>query len=211
MDVDYLAKKIWDYLNLDHKLEKADCILVLGANDLRVPERGAQLFLEKWAPLLIFTGGRGRLTPPDWKTEAEKFAQVAIARGVPQDKIIIENKSTNTQENIEFTKNLLAHKGINPDKIILVHQPYMLRRALAVIDKHWTGKKVITTTLQYSYENYATEYLTKDTIINLMVGEIQRLKLYSEKEYITHQDIPQDIWQAFEELVKLGYTKCFVK
>ena len=40
-------------------------------------------------------------------TEAEKFAQIAFNMGVPKDMIIIENKATNTGENISKTKELL--------------------------------------------------------------------------------------------------------
>lgn len=48
-NVDKLAQKIWDYHRLNHKLEKADCIWVLGSHDARVAERGAQLFIESLA------------------------------------------------------------------------------------------------------------------------------------------------------------------
>ncbi|GEM_PF-5166915 len=40
-----LARRIWDYYHLNHKLKKADLILVLGSHDTRVAERGAKLFL----------------------------------------------------------------------------------------------------------------------------------------------------------------------
>lgn len=40
-NIDNLARKIWDYHLLYHKLEKADCILVFGSRDTRVAERGA--------------------------------------------------------------------------------------------------------------------------------------------------------------------------
>ena len=49
-----LAKKLWDYMHTGHILEKADCIFVLGSHDLRVAGRGAELYLQGWAPLLIW-------------------------------------------------------------------------------------------------------------------------------------------------------------
>ncbi len=113
-EVDALAKKIWDYMRMGHKLRKADAILVLGSHDIRVAERGAQLFLEGWAPLIIFSGGKGRLTEAWPKTEAETFAEIAVKMGVPEDKILIENKATNTGDNIQFTKDLLVKKGLKP-------------------------------------------------------------------------------------------------
>ncbi len=59
-EVKRLARKIWNYHKLNQKLEEADCILVLGSHDIRVAKRGALLFLEGWAPLLVFL--------VDWET-----------------------------------------------------------------------------------------------------------------------------------------------
>ena len=63
-----LAKKLWDYHHMHHVLEKADCILALGSHDLRVAERAAQLYLEGWAPIIIFSGGLGNFTKEMWRT-----------------------------------------------------------------------------------------------------------------------------------------------
>src|SRR3954467_5340330 len=96
-----LAKKLWDYHHMDHALEKADCILVLGSHDLRVAERAAQLYLEGWAPLIIFSGGLGNFTKEMWtETEADKFAAIAMKMGVSKKSVLVENKSTSTGENI---------------------------------------------------------------------------------------------------------------
>src|SRR5688500_19949159 len=102
------AKKVWDYHLMKHTLAPADCILTLGSHDTRVAERAAELYLQGWAPLLIFSGGLGRLTQDMWTdTEADRFARIAITMGVPQNAILIENQSTNTGENITFTQQLL--------------------------------------------------------------------------------------------------------
>ncbi|MGH9195593.1 MAG: YdcF family protein, partial [Acidimicrobiia bacterium] len=112
-----LVEKIWQYHQLNHQLTKADAILVLCSHDKVVAERGAQLFLEEWAPLLIFAGGFGSITRRIWhEPEADQFARIAVARGVPEERILIENRSTNTGENILFTKQLLAERHIDPRK-----------------------------------------------------------------------------------------------
>lgn len=80
-----LAKKIWDYHHMNHRLEKADCIMVLGSHDTRVAERGAGLFLEGYAPLIVFSGGQGILTKDFDRPEADIFADIAIGMGVPKD------------------------------------------------------------------------------------------------------------------------------
>src|ERR1044072_5191389 len=107
--IEALAETIWNYHLMKHEVVKADAILVLCSHDERVAERGAQLFLEGWAPLLIFSGGQGAITRSLWsEPEAERFARIAISLGVPREKVLIEPHSTNTGENIAFTRRLLA-------------------------------------------------------------------------------------------------------
>src|SRR6185369_3119375 len=124
--IEAFAETIWNYHRMNHTVAKADAILVLCSHDKRVAERGAELFLEGWAPLLIFSGGLGAITSEMWtEAEADQFAAVAIGLGVPEAKILIENRSTNTGENVLFTKLLLAEKQLDPEKFILVQKPYM--------------------------------------------------------------------------------------
>src|SRR4030095_1945309 len=119
-----LAKKLGHYHQMTHQLEPADAILVLCSHDKKVAERGARLFLEGWAPLLIFSGGLGAITKNIWsEPEADQFAEIAIRLGVPQEKILIENQSTNTAENVLFTRRLLAQKKIDPRRFIVVQKP----------------------------------------------------------------------------------------
>src|SRR5688572_3968168 len=54
------VERIWNYHRLDHELVSSDAILVLCSHDTSVAEYAAQLFLDTWAPLLIFSGGLGR-------------------------------------------------------------------------------------------------------------------------------------------------------
>ncbi|MDQ3819424.1 MAG: YdcF family protein [Acidobacteriota bacterium] len=200
---------------MKHQLEKADAILVLCSHDKRVAERGAQLFLEGWAPLLIFAGGLGSVTSRMWsEPEADQFAQIALQMGVPVERILIENRSTNTGENILFTKRLLAEKQIETQKFILVQKPYMERRSFSTFRKVWPEKEVLVTSPQVSFDEYLEVYankeLSKEDVISIMVGDLQRIKLYPKKGFQIHQDIPDEVWSAYEELVKAGYNRHLV-
>lgn len=210
-NVDKLAKEIWDYHHLNHKLEKADCLFVLCSHDLRVADYGARLFLEGWAPILIFSGGirnKNDLLKTHWnEPEAEVFAKKAIQMGIPEEKIIIETQATNTGENILLTKNLLGEKNIDPRKIILVQKPYMERRAYATFRKLWPDKIIRVTSPPIDFENYPTKDISKDDVINILVGDLQRIKIYPKKGFQIFQRIPQKVWVAYETLVMLGYTK----
>lgn len=210
--IDVLAKKIWDYHHLNQKLEKADCILVLGSSDLRVAEYGAKLFLGGWAQWIIFSGGLGRLTGKIWgESEADRFSRVAVGMGVPPDKILIENKSNNTGENILFTKKLLQERDLDFHKFIVVSKPYMERRAYATFKKFWPEKEIIVTSPILLFEEYPDNVKSKDDVINAMVGDTQRIKLYAEKGFQIPQEIPAEIWDVYEQLVAAGYTKDLIK
>lgn len=206
-----LAQILWDYHHVHHTLEKSDCILALGSHDLRVAERAAELYLQGWAPLLVFSGGLGRLTQEIWsEAEADKFASIALNKGVPREAILIENKSTNTGENILFTKKLFQEKNIDPQRFIVVQKPYMERRSYATFKKHWPDKKLLVTSPQISLNYYPNEDISLEEVIHIMVGDLQRIKLYPEKGFQVFQEIPDDVWVAYEYLVKLGYDSHLV-
>ncbi len=178
-----LAETLWNYHLMKHQVAKADAILVLCSHDERVAERGAQLFLEGWAPLIIFSGGRGEITRRLWsEPEAERFARIAMSLKVPRECIVVETKSTNTGENVQFTRKLLAEKGLDPQKFIVVQKPYMERRAFATFLRYWPEKDVIVTSPQVSFEEYVAKYtnssLSADDVVGIMVGDLQRIKFY---------------------------------
>jgi uncharacterized SAM-binding protein YcdF (DUF218 family) len=207
-----LAERIWQYHQLDHEMSSADAILVLCSYDKAVAERGAQLFLEGWAPLLIFSGGLGSITRRLWREpEADQFAEIAVALGVPRDCIVTENKSTNTGENILFTKQVLADKNIDPRQFILVQKPYMERRSYATFRKLWPDKDVLVTSPKVSMDEYLRRYsndaLSSDDVISIMVGDLQRIRLYPARGFQIPQDIPDEVRDAFDELVAAGYDQ----
>jgi len=203
-----LAKKLWDYHHVNHTVEKAEFILVLGSHDLRVADRATELYFEGWAPRIIFSGGLGNFTKEMWtETEADKFAAIAIKMGVPKESILVENKSTNTGENILFTQQLLAQQNLEPQSFIVVQKPYMERRSYATFKKHWPDKKLIVTSPQISFEDYPTKEIPLERVINIMVGDLQRIIIYPAKGFQVYQEVPPDVRDAYEQLIALGFNK----
>jgi uncharacterized SAM-binding protein YcdF (DUF218 family) len=207
-EVIHLAKILWDYHHMHHELEKSECILALGSHDLRVAERAAELYLEEWAPLIVFSGGLGNLTKGVWtEPEADQFKRIAVECGVPPGAILVENRSTNTGENILFTRQLLKDKKLDITRFIVVQKPYMERRSFATFRKHWPDKHLVVTSPQISFEDYPTEEISMEKVINIMVGDLQRIKLYPKKGFQIPQHIPDKVWQAYERLVALEFNK----
>ena len=210
-----LAETIWDYHLMKQQVAKADAILVLCSHDERVAERGVELFREGWAPLMIFSGGRGAITRELWdEPEAERFARLAMSLHVPRESILVEINSTNTGENIEFTKRLLAERGLDLEKFIVVQKPYMERRAFATFRKLWPEKEVVVTSPQVAFRDYLAGYanrsLSANDVVSIMVGDLQRIKLYPARGFQIGQEIPDEVWAAFEQLVRAGYDKYLI-
>ena len=211
-DLRPFVETIWNYHQLGHELRRSDAILVLCSHDRIVGERGAQLWLAGWAPLLIFSGGLGVVTRQFWhEPEADQFAKIAVAMGVPSSAILIENRSTNTGENVLFTRRMLAERGIDPATFIVVQKPYMERRSYATFRKVWPEKDLVVTSPQLSLDEYLQRYaggpLTSEDMIAIMVGDLQRIHLYPEKGFQIAQEIPPDVWEAYETLVAAGYDR----
>jgi uncharacterized SAM-binding protein YcdF (DUF218 family) len=203
-----LAKILWDYHHVRNELKKSECILVLGSHDLRVAERGAELFLQGWAPLLIFSGGLGNFTQGLWEeAEADRFAKVAEEMGVPRSAMLIENRSTNTGENILLTQELLKAANRNPRSFLVVQKPYMERRSFATFMKHWPDRALIVTSPEIAFEQYSTDEIPIEQVIEIMVGDLQRIKDYPAKGFQIYQEIPDAVMEAYEALVAMGYVK----
>jgi uncharacterized SAM-binding protein YcdF (DUF218 family) len=208
--VDEAAELIWNYLRVDDALAPADSIVIFGGNDIRVAEWGATLFLRGFAPLVVCCGAYGKGTA-DWTTpEAEVFREVCETKGVPPDKILIENRSTNTGENIAFVRQLLQGRGIVPTDIIAVHKPYGGRRILATLQNQWPEVTPIVTSPPIGFRDYPTERISERHLISRMVGEMQRLQTYAVRGHVVAQEVPDNVLRAYEMLRDRGYTDWMV-
>lgn len=212
---DKYAKILWDYLQLHETPVKSDIIFCLCSHDTRVAERAAQLMFDGLGDYLVFSGGVGRLTKGMFnKSEAEIFADIARKMGVSSEKIITETQSTNTGENVRFTYDLLKEKGIKANTILLVQKPYMERRTYATFKKQWPDSNITiyVTSPRISYEEYTSGGgISKDHILNVMVGDMQRIREYPKQGFQIEQEIPDDVWRAYEELVRLGFNKHLIE
>ena len=209
------AKVIWDYHHMHHQLKKADVILILGGHDLRVPEYAAKLFIDRYAPIIVVSGGIAHhddLLKTSWQeTEAEKFAEILINNGVPKESILLEKEAKNTGENFSRSANVLRDRNINFHSVIAVTKPYMERRAFATGSKQWPDTEIIVSSPQIPFKEYFGAYVDQDTspeaILNIMMGDLQRIDLYGKNGFQIPQEIPGEVWEAFDELKERGFTR----
>jgi len=87
-------------------------------------------------------------------------------------------------------------------------------RSYATFKKVWPETDVIVTSPRASLDEYLNKYsnaaLTPDDVVGIMVGDLQRIRVYPAKGFQIAQDIPDAVWAAFEELVSLGYDRYLI-
>ena len=105
----------------------------------------------------------------------------------------------------------MAANGLDPQSFIVVQKPYMERRSYKTNKKHWPNKQLVVTSPQIAFEDYATADIPLERVIHIMVGDLQRIKVYGEVGYQVPQHIPDAVWQAYERLVELGYDSQLIK
>ena len=203
---------IWNYLCLNQTPQQSDVIVGFGNFNTNIARRAAELYHQGYAPKILFTGGLGRNTQgllPE--PEAVRFAKVAMECGVPEGDILLEDRSRNTKENIEFTRQLLREAGIPHEHILGVHQPFMERRITAAMGVYWPELHFTVTspqvTIRQNLEDARNQGITETAAVSVIVGDFQRIDLYAKLGYQLPQYIPEEAWQAFRQLVAMGYDK----
>lgn len=230
------AELIYNYHRMQMPLPnpgEVDAVFTLCSLDLRVAKRAAQLFLDGYGRYLIFSGGSGKLTANHLvfqnDAEAVVFARVAVEMGVPREKIIVEDKSANTGENVRLTFSLLLERGLlgtntpgSAEKesgnairsFILVQKPYMERRTYATFMKQWPGFNTdgrqeriqfCVTSPLLDFAQYPDDDNPRDLIMHIMVGDLVRIRDYSVLGFQIPQDIPPKVWEAGQRLVVAGF------
>jgi uncharacterized SAM-binding protein YcdF (DUF218 family) len=87
--------------------------------------------LKKDIPIIV-SGGQG---PGEDITEAEAMSNYLINKGISKDRIILESKSTSTQENLLYSKVIMNSEGSKNPTIMIVTSDYHMHRAKLIAKK----------------------------------------------------------------------------
>ncbi|PQJ60061.1 hypothetical protein BTO10_11775 [Vibrio chagasii] len=199
---------LWNFMSMGHKVEPSDCIFVLCSNDTRVAEYAAELYQQKVAPYIVFSGGVGRFTEGSFeRSEAETFAAIARDCGVPDSDIVIEKHATNTGENVRFTHELLTELELSPKRLTLVQKPFMEKRTYATFSKQWPDEttEITVTSKWQDWVDYFNEELPLDMVLGALVADFERIKSYPAKGFQIEMPIPKEVDDAYQSIKKLGF------
>lgn len=209
------ARTLWNYHRLAQAYSTADVVLGLGSYDIGVAEFATQLFLDGRAKWLCFAGGvvhRADLLATPWASaEADVFGRRALKMGVDPLHLILEPHSQNTGENFRLSWVEFLRRGIDCRSMIVVTKPNMERRARATAAANLpTQVDVRVTSPEGTIDDYFAKF-DPEMIINLMVGDLQRIELYPSLGYQAPESIPETVRAAFLRLVDAGFDKHLIE
>lgn len=146
----YATYRIWSQGERDER-RPADAIVILGAAQYNGKpsaqfaarlDHAVSLYLEGIAPLLVVTGGK---RAGDLTTESAVAREYAIARGVPKDAIVSEDRGRTTLESLESVGRIFRARGID-SAVFVSDRPHMLRVLRIAQDEGIRGWGSPTTT-----------------------------------------------------------------
>lgn len=201
------AEEIWNYHIMGHELRPCDVGIGLGSHDLGVAVHAAQLFHAGMFSIVVFSGATSPTTRARFpRGEAEHYRECAISLGVPDSAILVEPEATNTGANIQLTRQLLARAGRNPASAVIISKPYMQRRAFATAGKFWPELDVVCASQELSFADYVNDIGDGNLVIDMLVGDMQRIILYPSMGFAVKQDVPAHVEKAYVRLRERGFV-----
>ncbi|MFF8650431.1 YdcF family protein [Streptomyces griseoluteus] len=201
------AARIWDYHQLHHQPRPVDVAIGLGSHDLGVATHAAELYRAGLFPALVFTGGNSPTTVRVFpRGEAVHFREHALGLGVPAGAILLEPNAGNTGQNITLSREVLAAAGITPTMVMLICKPYMERRSYATARKLWPGVEFLCASEPLEFDDYLKSIGDEKLVLDMLVGDLQRIIEYPKLGFAIDQEVPEDVRDAYESLVRDGFT-----
>ncbi|GAA5153008.1 MULTISPECIES: YdcF family protein [Amycolatopsis] len=201
------VETLWDYHDLHHELRPTDVGIGLGSHDLGVATCAGELYHQGMFPLIVFTGANAPTTVERFpRGEAVHYREEALRLGVPDRVVLVEAEARNTGENITLTRRLLEEREIEVRSVTLISRPYQQRRAYATCKKLWPEVDVVCASRRQPLDEYVESIGDVDRVINMLVGDTQRITLYAERGYAIRQEVPAAVSGAYRRLSEAGFT-----
>ncbi len=207
VDVHSDAEILWNFHRLDHDLKAASVGIGLGSHDAGVATYTAELYHRGLFPVIVFSGANAPTTRERFpRGEAVHYREHAISLGVPPEVIYLETRATSTPENVVFTRDLLADAGVSVESVIVTCRPYQQRRAYGIFKKLWQEPVVMCSGQQVPLDKYIVGIGDTKRVVDMLVGDTQRLQLDWQTGQAIEQDVPPAVWDAYEHLIAAGFT-----
>nr|WP_086828506.1 YdcF family protein [Streptomyces sp. NRRL B-24572] len=202
------AQLLWDFQLMGHEPRPCSVLIGLGSHDLGVADATVHLYRRGLAPVIVFTGATSPTTRDRMpRGEAEHYRERALELGVPDGVVLVEPRARNTGDNIRFSRELLAERGVDVASVLLVSKPYEERRAYATARKVWPEVEVVSASSAMTLTEYVGSVGDARLVLDMLVGAVQRLMAYPAQGFMIPMEVPGPVVAAYERLREQGFTR----
>lgn len=168
--------------------KKSDAIILLEGDGVFRNEKAIELYLQKWAPKIVFSGGFD--DPKSGAFIQHDIVEKLVSGGVKVEDIILERKSLNTREQGEEVMKLVIKN--NWKRIILVATHYHQYRAFLTFLKCMKDANILIEIINIPARNKWFSYNEWGKRIDIMSLEFEKIEKYklhccTFEEAIEHQ------------------------
>lgn len=166
--------------------QKSDVLFFFGYID---PDPAFILNLAQgdWAPWILLTGNHAAERPDGSLVEAQNCHRILVEGGVDRRRILMEDRSTNTGDNVIFGKEVLQERGIEPKSILAVCKSHHTGRGLRTLAKHFPGVQLSCVAWDPVYEGVTVSkanWREHPVSQGRVYGEFLRMQEYKERGFI---------------------------
>ncbi|MFB4158498.1 YdcF family protein [Geomicrobium sp. JSM 1781026] len=122
-----LIEQMTNFIFVETKVSHADVILIPGADHRQLMETAALIYKRGLAPFILPSGGfNTRLQTTEW----EYLRQIGLAYGIPDARILKEDRATHTLDNARSSYQVLQREQISVKAVLIVCKACHARRVL---------------------------------------------------------------------------------
>ena len=171
--------------------QPADLLFIFGTStiDGEVLESVARDYQKGQFPKVLVTGLSGRLYYETGKPLASIMRDELITRGVPSDVILVQDRSTNTLEDVAFSLDVLEEHDVSPESIAFLCKAHHSGRCLRTIRKFFPSQTLSPVTYVAEYDGVKISrenWYQHEASRGRVYGEYLRIIKYSKRGDIAH-------------------------
>ena len=169
----------------------ADLLFIFGTStiDGEILESVARDCQQGRFPKVLVTGLSGRLYNETGKPVAHIMRDELIARGVPSEVILVQDRSTNTLEDVAFSLDVLEQHNISPESIAFLCKAHHSGRCLRTLRKFFPSQTLSPVTYVAEYDGVEVskeDWYQHEVSKGRVYGEYLRIIEYTRRGDIAH-------------------------
>ncbi|MGZ5772948.1 YdcF family protein [Ramlibacter sp.] len=178
------TKAITDVVFAPSRPRRSDLLVIFGAPASSGRwTAAAQLLHDGFAPQAVATGG-APYQDGSAASEAAGIRSELIAAGVAASAILVEERSTNTLENVLFTIELLHALKARPKSLVFYCKSHHSGRVWRTLSKHLPEVRLSCATYDAAYGATsvpAESWMRSEVAVRRVLAEYERIRVYADR------------------------------